>query len=196
MDKEKTETLIEEKKPKTIIEKLDSIDQKIVDMSKPKKTKKPYKLKYKSRRKLKKLYKKNQILVLIMTVSGGLDSAVYPIESGTFTHNGIPRRFNLKHIFKLEGKYPCVLLPEWAVEPIAFISSIDDTESNTREKPLIGYENYIKSGLPSSYAIGWLIAKIKSSEVATKKGFSGKTWVIIGLVGIAAVYILFSGVGQ
>lgn len=184
---------IEEKKPETVMQKLSAIDKQLKDIGSSKNPKKQYKLKFKTKRQLKKLHKKNKILVFSISVAGGIVSNVYPVESGTFNHKGIPRRFNLKHVFYLEGKYPCVFLPDWAVEPIAVIQTEGE---NSREKPLIGYEDYIQKGLPSSYAIGWLIAKINSAEVAQKKGISSKAWIVIGLVGIAAVYVLFGGVGE
>ena len=167
---------IEEKKPKTLPERMANIEDTLNMMAKvDKKGKiKPYKLKWKIKSKLKSVARKNKMLVWVLGTNGNMYGELVEMKGGFIIINGVPRKCTMDYRYLFNGKTPCIVLPEWSLEPIGL-------EAYYQKNP---------EGLPQADAEKLILAVSESGEVKTKGGLSGKAWVFIGLAIVAGLYIL------
>lgn len=170
---------IEEKKPTTLAEQLEDINLRLGMLSGAKSSAKTKKLKFKYsvRTQMKKVAKKNKLLVFILGTNRNCDAQIVDVRNGYFVVDGVPRRCTMDYVYLWRGKIPCVILPEWSLEPVG----IKD------------YYDRNPEGLPSADAQKMVIGVIESGEVLSKKSFQPKT-IIFAVIGILILgYILLGG---
>jgi DNA-binding transcriptional MerR regulator len=136
--------------------------------------KKGFKMKFNVKRKLKHLAKKNQVLVVYMRNNRTIEAQIADIKDGLINIGGVFHQCSLDFVFMWEGKYPCIVLPEWDMTPIG-------TEQ---------YYQAVKQGRTTD-AQSVLIRAIESKENLGKKKMDPKLTIGI-IIGIAVLgYVLF-----
>jgi len=131
-----------------------------------------FKLKGNAKRALKRLHKKNKIVVFGLGQNKALNTEVCDVKNSYFMYKGIPRYFDTKHIYMYNGKYPTVVLPEQNTEPLI----IDDNEKTSE-----------------SARLKFLIGLIESNEVKAGLGLNPKMIIIFVVIGLIALFIFGGG---
>jgi hypothetical protein len=135
----------------------------------------------KIRRELKKLGKKNKVMVILLKRNRSAQPLITDIKDGFVAINGIPHNCSMDFMFLWKDKYPCIVVPEWDLNPI-------------------GTEDYYKAVAdkrvadPIAVAIRMIEAKEKLMKTSGFGGLSATVWVIIVLVVIAIIYVLSGGI--
>lgn len=176
----KSDVKIEEKKPITLPERLTSLEEKLDTIAKLSRKKgKPFKLKWSVRTQMKNIAKRNKLLVWVLENNGNMHPVITKMKGGYIIVNGVPRKCTMDYRYLYNGKVPCIILPEWSVEPI-------------------GLKEYMEkhpSGMPTADAEKMIIGAVSSGEVKAGTGLSAKAWIFIGLAVIAGIYVLMGGAG-
>lgn len=179
-NKSKIEDL-QQHKPEGIIPRLDVIEQKIDAIGmfdkKKKKKEKPYKLKWKTRKDLKRIAKKNKVLVALLKTNRTIDFKVMPYKNEMIYYEDTWRRCALPFIWLLYGKTPTIVLPEWNLEPI-------------------GLEEYQKdrdSGNANADAQKIIIDAIEKNKVEQKGKFNAKVLIIVMVIIIVIIALVAIG---
>lgn len=158
---------------------IDDINKKLDIMTqKGKKSKKKnFKLPFMVKTKLKKLAEKNMVLVMLLMRSKNIKPSIGEYKDGILyfedrVFNGDPG-----FVWLYMGKYPCVILPEWDLNPISPSELYKEADQN---KSMADAQRFI----------------IRSAEIAQsmEKPFMNKKslmWIILG--GIVIAYLLFGG---
>ena len=137
-----------------------------------------FQLRGKNKAKMKDWYKKKKLLVFLLGVNRSVSVHIIEIRDGYILIDGVPRKCTLDYIYLFEGKMPCIILPEWSLEPV-------------------GVEEYYKahpSGLDAAAAQKMVIGAIESNrELLSGKSMSARTWIWIVIGVIVIGYILSGG---
>ena len=168
---------IEEKKPKTLNEKIDNINEKLEIVTQVKSKGKKVKLKGVNERKLKMFRKSQKRLVLLLTNDGNIIPQFIKPNQGMFVVNGVPIRASTAYRYLYKGKYPTFIIPEWSLEPLGLKQFYDTNPTGTSVADLTRA----------------ILAYSKSNEVSAKKSLGAKSWIFIGIAIIAGLYIFFGG---
>lgn len=139
------------------------------------KNKKP-KLPYGVKSKLKKLARKNSVMVLLLKNNKAIMPKIAKIENGLVY---VDKRYHgcaIDNIFLWMGKYPTIVLPEWDLLPIGTKDYYDAMDNNRKVD-----------------AQTVIIRAMETAETPTSKKMGGKVilWLVIG-AGIL-LYVLFGG---
>lgn len=138
---------------------------------------KQFKLKGNVRSKLKKLAKKNKIMVLILRSNRSIEPVIMNLNSGYIVLDGVPRLVEMDYIYLWNYKAPCIVIPEWSLEPIG-------TKDYYKKNP---------AGLSLPAAEKAILAIAQSGDVLTKPKMSGKM-LVFGAIGIIVfIYIIMGG---
>lgn len=178
-DKGSADLLVTTKKPETLPEQIDDIRKKldiVLDVKGGKLKDKSVKLKYSVRSQLKSMYKKNKIMVIALGGNRIINVQVADIKDGYVVVDGVPRKFDNWYTFLWEGKYPCVVLPKWKLEPYG----IQEYEKNN------------PTGITIDAAVKMIYAVSKSNENLMKKPVNVKL-VVFGILGAIALLWIFMG---
>jgi len=166
-----------------INQKLDSINDKLEQIAGPKEKKqlkkslKMVKLPWGIKSKLKKLATKGKVLVILLKTNKDIQPIVTDIKDGFISIDGIPHNCSMDFVFLWKGKYPCIVLPEWDLNPIGTKDYYKAVEDKRVATPVAVIMRMIKSG-----------ENLIDNKTKTKP----VVWVIVGLVVIALLYTLFS----
>jgi hypothetical protein len=177
MHKEKM-SIDPEYRPIGINQKLDKIDNKLNSLTskEEKKALKKFKMPFGVKRQLKNLSKRNQILVILLKSNKTAEPIITDIKNDFIVIKGIPHNCSMDFVFLWKGKYPCIVLPEWDLNPIGTEDYYKAVEDKRVAAPVAIVMRMIKEG----------------QELVGKENKMGaKAWVIGGLVVIALLYILF-----
>jgi len=170
---------IEPDKPKlSITEKLNAINEKFDEIIKlDKKSGKKKKLfGFSVNTKLKALAKKNDILVILLKINRGIEALICEVKDGYIKVKDNYHKCSTDFVFLWNGKFPCIILPEWDLQPI-------------------GTADYYKAAAEgrSSSAAKTIISMIEKKEVLNQKKLSGKLVIGIIIGAVIVFYILFAG---
>jgi len=173
--------------PKGIRTELNEVKEQlkiITDTTKTKEKKKRFKIpsKVKSQTKnIKRLIDKQKIQVILLRQSGIMSPVLGELKNGMIIvgehiHNGAD-----DVIWQWEGKVPTALIPEWDMQPITKRTLMQTTES-------------LKTWIHPQTI---MLRAIEAKEAGdAKKKMGSKAMIIIGIVVIAAAYVLFGNMGK
>jgi hypothetical protein len=167
----------EEPKEKGINGRIDDINEKLNILTEKagQTKKKPFKLPAKVRTQLKKAAEQNKVLVIYLGKNRNIKPMIAKLENGFVVVNGVPHNFNLDFTFFWEGKTPCIVLPEWDLNPIG-----------TKDY----YDAVDKKRVPDAQTV--IIRAMKMRDVFSDgKQINVKTWIWIVIGAIVLGYVLF-----
>jgi hypothetical protein len=170
---------MEEKKDKTVSEKLDEV-MKALELTKEGKKEKKFKLPF-GIRSSKGKFKKDYIIVLFLKTNGSCDFKMYQIEDNTIKIGEVYYEATSKHIMRYK-RFPLMILPEWNISPIT-----KEIEPFNPEKNL---EEAVDAGKLSS-AEKFILHAIKMDLVKTKMKIN-LTVILIALGAIVGILVLLS----
>jgi len=138
---------------------------------------KNFKMPYKVKLQLKKIAKKNKVLVFMLRTNRTIEVTIGELKEGMLI---IGKKFyqgDADFIWLLNGKTPSVVLPEWDLRPIGARVLVEDAMNNKR---IADPQNIIIRAI-----------EFKEALQPKKFGGGGLIWIILG----AAVlfYVLFGG---
>jgi len=141
---------------------------------------KRFRLKWKHKRHLKTLARKDKVLVFMLTTNRTIKPFVAQIQHEYIVVNGVYHKVTNDFIYMYEGKAPSIILPEWSLIPIG-----------TKD-----YYEQVEDGTAAATAQKIIIQAFKMAEVGMGKKLSGKAiiWIFIGAIVVG--YVLFSGGGK
>ena len=158
-----------------------AIETKIIEMAtRNKKDSKDFKLPSSVRMKAKASIKKNKILVISLGVNRNISAKFGELKDGLLIlddesyHCGGP-----DFVFLWKGKFPCMVVPEWDLNPIG-----------TKD-----YYDAVADGR-STAPINTIIRAYESKEADQGKKLNSKVLIGIIIGGIVVAYILFAGGGK
>ncbi len=173
-------------KPKSMVDKIDSIEEQLKVLAEPP----PSKLKKKSfkfpgkvkrnTRNLKKMMEKNKVQVIMLKVSGAANPTIGEINAGRLIvgENYWNAADDITWFWL--GKVPTVIICEWDMQPLTKRRLMDDTEA-------------IKSWLhPQTIGIRAIVAKT-ATEGAMGKKMNLKVLIIAAVIGLVAYYLFVGG---
>jgi len=155
---------------KNIEEKLDLM----IDANKPKKKKSQFKMPYSVKSQLKKLAMLNKVLVVNLGTNRSITPQVATIKDGLIFHNGKYHSCSTDFVYLWNGKYPCIVLPEWDLNPIG-----------TKD-----YYKAIDNGRKSD-AEGVMIRALEANENAAPNKIPKKNVIFMIVGGIIVAYAIF-----
>lgn len=167
----------EAKKKEGLSKRIENIDKKLDKLVQPdlKKTSKEFKLPGKINRQLKKLADKGKIMVILLKTNKSVKPIITDIIDGFISIDGVPHNCAMDFVFLWKGKYPCIVLPEWDLNPIGTKDYYQAVEDKRVAAPIAVVMRMIKSG----------------EKLMNQKKPLGAMWIWIGLAAIAFLYILF-----
>jgi hypothetical protein len=172
--------IVPEKEPKGLGQQVKEINEKVDMLTKVsvEKKNKHFELPRKITKQLKKLAEKNKVLVVLLKTNKKVEPIITDIKDGFISINGIPHNCSMDFVFLWKGKFPCIVLPEWDLNPIGTKDYYDAVRDKRTAEP-----------------IAVVMRMILSREALMKKGFDFKwTWIILLIIGvIAAAYIFLGG---
>lgn len=166
----------EEVKELTMIDRIEELKDILIQLSKPKESKdkkKLLKLPRKVKRQLKKLALKNKVIVFILRENRSAEMIVAEVVNGFVWIEGIAHNCANDFIFLFKGKYPCIVLPEWDLNPIGTKDYYDSIDSGRQ-----------------SYPVATIMRLLEDKDVVKKGKMEAKTWIWIGIAVIAIIYLL------
>ncbi len=174
-------------KPKSLMEKMDSIDnlmKKITEMDAKKLKKKSFKLPLKVKRttrNLTKMMEQNKVQALILKNVGGIQTTIAEISMGRIIVGDLYwDGTGDDYLWPWLGKIPTVILPEWDMRPLS--------RKMLMEKTIEG-----KTGMHAQTIIIRAIEAKEAAEKMVGKGINPMMIIVIAVVGIIAYYLFFGG---
>lgn len=137
--------------------------------------KKPFKLKSSIKTQLKKAAEKNKVLVIYLGKNRNIGPRMAKVENGFVVIDGVAHNFNIDFTFLWEGKTPCIVLPEWDLNPIGtkdYYEAVDDKR------------------IPDAQTV--IIRALKMRDILSDgKQINMKMWIWAGIGVIIVGYVLF-----
>lgn len=143
------------------------------------KPEKKFKLKGKVRRGFKRRVKKNYVLVFYLRTNGTIQPYFAPVSNDMvyIKETGLYHEISAKYVMRYD-KYPCVILPEWSLNPFEFFSPMKHYEATELES---------RKALPQKA----IINAMKLAQLEVKNPIKGRALLFI-IAGLAiAGYILY-----
>ena len=176
----------EEKKPeepvpekKGLTHQIKELNEKIEELAPRKKKKeskvREFKLPFKTKSQLKKLAQKNKVQVILLGTNRNIEPMTAKIQDGFIVINGKYHQCTTDFIYLWRGKFPTIVLPEWDLKPIGTKDFYDAMESG---------------GKADAQQIIIRAIELKESQMGGKK-LGGKAWIWVGVLVVAAFYLLF-----
>lgn len=159
--------------------KVDGLTEKmdmLIEKSKIKKGK-PFKLPFKIRSQLKLLAKKDKVLVILLKTNRSIQLTTQKIKDGLININGKIHQCTTDFIYMWLGKTPCIVLPEWDLNPIGTQNYYDAIDAGRK----VDAQNVIIRAIEHEAVIG------------SKMKLSGKMilWIVIILAIVG--WVIFGG---
>jgi len=123
----------------------------------------------------KKILKKNKLLVFLLRTNRKLDIKIAKIENGMIFINENYHQVAPDYIY-LYKKMPCIILPEWDLNPFG----IENYKEAIEQKRIIHPQNIILRAIEA-----------KEAAMTTKK-LSGKAIIFILVGGVIIAYLMFA----
>ena len=173
---EEPSVIQEPSKPEGLTGRIKEIDEKLDMLTQSHKIKKkPFKLPFSVRNQLKTIAKKNKVLVILLRRNRTAEAKIVKIDQGFIIVNGKVHNLGPDYIFLWEGKTPCIVLPEWDLNPI-------------------GTEDYYKAVEDNRVADPQTIiirAMRNVDKLQLGQGLPAKTWIWIAIGAIVIGFVLF-----
>ncbi len=198
---------MEEDKPKGLASEVRDVKETLKDINKhfnapqrtwkdillgKKKVGKEYKLPRKIRVVGKKKVKQNYVLLFYVRTNGNLEIEFAPINNDLVyvRQTGIYHAANAKYVMRYQ-KYPVMIVLEWSLLPL------NSEEEHMKSRPLDLEEHYKKAEERGeiSFPEKVVIAATKAAQMGSPIQFQQKTWVIIGIIVVVALYLLSTIIG-
>jgi len=129
--------------PKGLNEKVDNLLGKIdvlVDEEGSKEKKKLVKIPRKVRSKLKKLGKKDMVIVFLLKTNRSIDVTVTTVKNGLILINGKVHNCTTDFVYLYQGKYPTIVLCEWDLQPVGtkdYYDAVKDHRSSDAQEVIV-----------------------------------------------------------
>lgn len=137
---------------------------------------KPFKLPYKVKSQLKNIAEKGKVMVIYLGTNRNLGMTVAKVTRGGIIIDGKFRNCSMDFVYLYRGKIPCIVLPEWDLNPIGTKDYYDAKEAKRNPDPQ-----------------DVIISMIENKENQEKKKIGGKALLWILVAGAILAYVLFSG---
>jgi len=163
-----------------INKKIDSINSKLNMLTAPdvKKSYKQFKLPSKIKKQLKKLAEKGKILVILFKTNRSIQPIITDVIDGFINVNGTPHNCSTDFVYLWKGKYPCIGLQEWDLNPIGTNDYYEAVKEKRVAAPVAVVMRMIKSG---------------ENLIGKEKFQLSPAWVIGGIAIIAVIYLVMTG---